>query len=359
MASLEIELREDQFLEFEKLGVGAFKPLRGFMTEKEFLSVCNEMHLPDGEIFTIPILLDVSEEVANLAKRVKRIKLLYASQVVGELFPESIFTFNKENFALKIFGVNEKSHPGVTFFYKQNDWYIGGAISYKACNNFARRPFEFTPHETKQKFQDLNWKTIVGFQTRNVPHRAHEYLQRIALEHVDGLFIQPLVGQKKAGDFTVEAILAGYQRLISDFYPPNTTMLGVLSTAMRYAGPREAVFHAIIRRNYGCTHFIVGRDHAGVGDYYGKYEAHNLINSLDPTKLGIKIMCLNGPFYCKKCGSIATEKTCKHFLSNPDLIEEISGTEIRKILQTGVAPNNHFFRAEILDAIKETQLFIK
>jgi sulfate adenylyltransferase len=206
-------------------------------------------------------------------------------------------------------------------------------------------------------FAERGWKTIVGFQTRNVPHRAHEYLQRTALEQVDGLFIQPLVGRKKAGDYTPQSIMAGYRKLIADFYPRDRVVLGILSTSMRYAGPREAVFHALIRRNHGCTHFIVGRDHAGVGDYYGKYAAHELIGRFDG-ELGIAVMRLHGPFHCRVCDGIVTEHTCAHYRTRPAAITEISGTEIRRILNSGLTPERHIIRPEIVDAVKNVPLFV-
>ena len=198
---------------------------------------------------------------------------------------------------------------------------------------------------------------MVGFQTRNVPHRAHEYLQRVALEHCDGLFIQPLVGRKKIGDYTPEAIIVANQLLVDQFYPPHRVVLGILSTAMRYAGPREALFHALIRRNYGCTHFIIGRDHAGVGEYYGKYSAHELARQFEGD-LGIDIMYLHGPYHCRRCDGIVTEHTCAHLHSDPAAITQISGTDMRTVLSGGKEPEPHLMRSEVVEALKGINLFV-
>ena len=198
----------------------------------------------------------------------------------------------------------------------------------------------------------------MGFQTRNVPHRAHEYLHRTALEHVDGLFIQPLIGRKKKGDYTREAILAGYRALLDGCYPEDRVELGVLTTAMRYAGPREAVFHAIIRRNYGCTHFIVGRDHAGVGGYYGDYDAQWLATSFEG-ELGIRIMPLNGPYHCHVCEGTVTEQTCRHFVTDPDSVVPISGTEVRNYLRAREDPPAFMMRRSVAQALHAVPLFIE
>lgn len=355
---ISINLRKDQYLELEKLGIGAFFPLDHFMTEEEFFSVCESLCLPSGEVFAIPVVLDVDEATATLAQEKKIIDLIYMGETVGRIEPEGAFQCNKKEIAKLVFGVSDLEHPGVKRFYEMGDWFIGGKTTLIKRVPTNLDPYELTPEETRSAFKKLGWKTIVGFQTRNVPHRAHEYLQRVALENMDGLFIQPLVGQKKVGDYTPEAILKGYEVLIKDFYPKNSALLGVLSTAMRYAGPREAIFHAIIRRNYGCTHFIVGRDHAGVGDYYEKYEAHDLLRTVE-SRLGIKIMYLHGPYFCNICDGVVTEHTCQHAETNPNQITEISGTIIRKILSGGRAPDERYFRREILAALSGHELFIE
>lgn len=236
-------------------------------------------------------------------------------------------------------------------------FFIGGPVRLIKRPAIEYPDFEITPKESKKLFSKLGMKTVAGFQTRNVPHRAHEYLQRVALEHVDGLFIQPLVGYKKKGDYTTAAVIKGYQALIENFYPKEKVILGTLSTAMRYAGPREAVFHAIVRRNYGCSHFIVGRDHAGVGNYYGKYDAHALTESFGD-ELGIKIMRLHGPYYCKRCDGIVTEQTCRHEKYMPEEVTHISGTDMRAMLEGGLMPNKNLMRPEIIEALSGVHLFI-
>jgi sulfate adenylyltransferase len=357
MQRISISIRQDQYLELEKIGLGAFLPLDHFMKETEFHSVSEKMRLPSGEPFPIPVVLDVDKGFAELAVNASCIDLIYTGKKVGEVVPESVYTCDKTSIAKYIYGTSERQHPGVSRFFDSGDWFVGGKTSLIARVDGMLTKYELTPAESKKIFADLGWKTIVGFQTRNIPHRAHEYLQRVALEHVDGLFLQPLVGQKKKGDYTPEAVITGYQALVKGFYPKNRVVMGILSTSMRFAGPREAVFHALIRRNYGCTHFIVGRDHAGVGDYYEKYAAHNLLRVFEG-EMGIKIMYLHGPFYCAVCDGIVTEHTCPHIISNPSVTSQISGTLIRQILSGGSMPDSRFLRPEILEAVKDCKLFI-
>lgn len=357
MNRISLLLRQDQYLELEKIGLGAFLPLDHFMNEAEFFSVCENMRLPSRAPFPIPVILDVTTEFLEQARNADVIDLIYEERKVGEIEPESIYTCDKKKIAKLVYGTDEKAHPGAKRFYDSGDWFIGGKTTLQQRVDGMLSKYELTPEETKKRFSDLGWNTIVGFQTRNVPHRAHEYLQRIALEHVDGLFVQPLVGQKKRGDYSPEAVIRGYQALIQNFYPLSRVLMGILSTSMRYAGPREAVFHALIRRNYGCTHFIVGRDHAGVGNYYGKYAGHQLLRMFEP-ELGIKIMYLHGPFHCKICDGIVTEHTCPHIVSDPEATNQISGTMIRQILSGGCKPDPRYFRPEILEALKGCELFI-
>lgn len=353
----DLALTRDQYLEFEKLGLGALHPLGGFMTEDAFLSVVRDMRLPDGTVFPLPVVLDVARGDAERLRGRPRISLSFNDVDVGTVEPLSVFTCDKASVARSVFGTIDAAHPGVANFLKGGDWFIGGPVALARRATLDISGDELTPVETKALFAERGWRRIVGFQTRNVPHRAHEYLQRVALEHADGLFIQPLVGRKKAGDYTPQAIMAGYRALIEHFYPKERVVLGILSTAMRYAGPREAVFHAIIRRNYGCTHFIVGRDHAGVGDYYGKYDAHALVQRFEG-ELGITVMRLHGPYHCRRCDGIVTEQTCPHRERDPRAVTEISGTDMRAILLGGKAPDPHLMRVEVIAGIKGLPLFI-
>ena len=354
----ELVLNHVQYLELEKIGLGAFDPVHGFMTEDEFHSVTHRSRLPDGAPFPLPIVLDIDKSDADRLGGGARVSLIYNGEEVGELRPESIYTVDKPLAARSIYGTDELAHPGVRFFMQGGDWFIGGPVTLKRRIEHDLTRFERTPSETRQLFRDRGWNSVVGFQTRNVPHRAHEYLQRVALETTDGLFVQPLVGMKKIGDYTPQAILAGYRALIEGFFPSDSVVLGILTTSMRYAGPREAVFHAIIRRNYGCTHFVVGRDHAGVGEYYGKYEAHEATRELDG-ELGIEIMRLHGPFHCGDCGGIVTEHTCRHFVHDPSKITEISGTDIRAVLSEGKTVSSEIIRPEVVAALDGVPLFIE
>lgn len=356
---IDIYLTRDQYFEFEKIAIGAFLPLRGFMTERECLSVINALRLPNGEVFSIPILLDIDAQLKEQLKVGSSARLVYKDTEVGELEVESLYALNKEQYAKEVFGTNDKNHPGVTFLYKMKDFFVGGPIKLKQrIINEEIGQFELTPEETKAYFSNSNWKTIAAFQTRNIPHKAHEYLQRIALEIVDGLLIHPLIGKKKPGDYTPWAIQKSYETLISQFYPDKRVLLSFLTTRMHYAGPREAVFHAIVRRNYGCTHFIVGRDHAGVGNYYGKYAAQSFAMGLEDD-IGIKILPLSGPYYCKYCDCIVTERSCSHDKKLTEEETDISGTQIRKMLLKNELPNYKIIRPEILNCLSETPtLFI-
>jgi len=351
----DLALKRDQYLELEKLALGAFRPLDGFMTEDQFKGVVGDMRLPDGAVFPLPVVLDVSRADAERLRGRPKVALFYDSAEVGEIEPRSIFTCDKADTVRRVFGTDDSKHPGVRNLLQGGDWFIGGPVKLHRRIKLDISADELTPEETRRIFTERGWRTVVGFQTRNVPHRAHEYLQRTALEQADGLFIQPLVGRKKAGDYTPQAIMTGYRALVAGFYPKDRVLLGILSTAMRYAGPRESVFHAIIRRNYGCTHFIVGRDHAGVGSYYGKYEAHAMTRRFDG-ELGITILRLHGPYHCRRCDGIVTEHTCPH--AGTDAATEIAGTDMRAMLLGGKAPDPHLMRPEVIAALKGVPLFI-
>jgi sulfate adenylyltransferase len=354
----DLVLNRFQYLELEKIGLGAFFPLDRFMTEEDVTAVAETMRLPSREVFPLPVVLDISADEAERLKGLPRVTLVFEGQEVGILTPESIWCPDKEKLALNIFGTSEKEHPGVSHLTAMGDYFAGGRVEFLRRVYLDISELELTPQETRQAFADRGWKSIIGFQTRNVPHRAHEYLQRVGLETSDGLFVQPLVGRKKIGDYTPEAVIKGYKALIEGFFPANRVMLGILSTSMRYAGPREAVFHAIVRRNYGCTRFIVGRDHAGVGNYYGKYDAHELTRRFDG-ELGIEVVRLNGPFYCRLCDGIVTEQTCPHKTTEPAAVREISGTDMRALLTEGRAPEPHIMRPEVVKSLDGEKLFIE
>lgn len=353
----ELHLNFRQYLEMEKIGLGAFHPLDGFMNEDDFHSVVKSMRLCDGQPFSLPIVLDIGvDDAQNILGR-PNVDLVFRGELVGTFRPESQFRCERQGVAREVFGTADEAHPGVAMFYSMGEVFVGGAVKLEQGLRSTYSMGELAPAETRDLFRAKGWNTVVGFQTRNVPHRAHEHLQRLALEQADGLFIQPLVGARKAGDFTPEAVLAGYRCLIDGFLPSDRVVLGILSTYMRYAGPREAVFHAIIRRNYGCTHFIVGRDHAGVNGYYGPYAAHELTRRFEG-ELGIQVLRFFGPRYCARCDGIVTERTCPHQSTDPSAITEVSGTAIRSLLIGGKSPQQHLMRPEVIASLRDVPLFI-
>ena len=354
----DLALNYSQYLELEKLAIGALAPLTGFMNDEAFNSVVDDMRLPKGGVFPLPVLLDVTADEAKRLSGSPSVALSYDGSEVGVLKLESVFTCDKDEICAKVYGTQSLSHPGVHFFHAGGKWFLGGDVEMTRRVETNLSQFEPTPEEVKRIIAKRGWKTIAGFQTRNVPHRAHEYLQRVALEYVDGLFIHPLVGKKKRGDYTPVAVIEGYRALIDGFYPPDRILFGVLTTSMRYAGPREAVFHAIVRRNYGCTHFVVGRDHAGVGDFYGMYDAHALTERFDG-ELGIEILRLRGPYHCNVCDSIVTDKTCQHEITQPEAITHISGTDMRAMLLGGQEPDTSLMRPQVIEALRGVQLFIE
>lgn len=346
-----VNINEETLQDVINIETGLFSPLNGFMGEEDFRSVVNCCHLADGQVFPLPITLDVPAEQFEQIRLGGNLTLEYLGKPVAELDVKSKFRMTEEDIRA-VFHTLENAHPGVRKEQERSACRVGGTLRLTdrtLLNNALK------PEETKQIFAEKGWQTVVGFQTRNPVHRAHEHLQRIGLEVCDGLFINPIVGWKKTGDFTQEAVMAAYHRMIEAYYPKNRVHIAGLKTQMRYAGPREAVFHAIIRRNLGCTHFIIGRDHAGVGGYYGAYEAHALARELEP-ELGIRLLLTREPYYCKKCKQIVTDKHCSHY--STDRIE-ISGTIIRKYIGDGHIPDEIMMRKDIFEAIlKCGQVFI-
>lgn len=350
-----LDIDNEAWLEATNIHKGVLNPLKGFMNEAEYHSVVKDMRLLNGSPWTLPISLEIPESLVKTISLDREVELKNNGVIVGRLSPTQIFKINFESVLVKIFKTDDLYHPGVKKEKNRSPFRIAGEISLDKFCTPDMPVYSYWPEDTKRIFKENGWKTVVGFQTRNPPHRAHEYLQRVGMEMCDGIFVQPLTGWKKTGDFTPQAVLGAYQIMMDDFYPKNS-LLGCLNLAMRYAGPREAVFHAIIRKNFGCTHFIVGRDHAGVGNYYGKYEAQNLCLSIKD--LGITILPLAGPYYCKKCLGIATEKSCQH---SGDDIFEISGTYVRKTISSNERPNEFCMREKVSDFLidlnKNSKLF--
>lgn len=348
-------INEETLQDFINLSVGLYDPLKGFMTSLDYHNVVDKMLLSDNSVWTIPVTIDVTHEVFEKAIDVDKLWCAYNGKEVGYLEISDCYRADLGKDVVKIFGTDDINHPGVAKELSRTKYRIGGKV---VLTDESVLDGMLVPSYTKGVFAENGWKTVVGFQTRNPIHRAHEYLQRTALELCDGLFINPLTGWKKKGDFSQEAVMRGYNRMVEEFYPAERVFLAELKTFMRYAGPREAIFHALIRRNLGCTHFIIGRDHAGVGGYYGKYAAHNLAEDIiEKYDLGIELLLLKGPFYCGKCEHIATEKTCSHETE----IVEISGTDIRKMLSAGKYPDKRFMRKEVADEIisLKDDMFIK
>ena len=340
-------------MELEKIGIGAFKPLTGFMTKKDFYSVVNKMRLSNGKLFPLPVILPILNSEVEKINQATKIHLFFKNIEVAMMTPKSIFKPDFKKIIKLLFGTEDTNHPGYKMLVSSGEYFVGGPIKFikKVKNNYSS--FELSPQKVKKNIKMLELKYVAGFQTRNVPHKAHEHILQLALEKVDGLFIQPLIGKKKKGDFLPEAVMTSYNLLLDKFLPKDRVILGVLTTSMRYAGPREAVFHAIIRRNYGCTHFLVGRDQAGVGNYYGEYEAQNLCVKLEK-ELKIKIIKIRGPFYCAKCDKISTDNVCQ---SVKDRIP-VSGTKIRVALKNKEPISEKFMRPEIVQSIIDKEIFI-
>ncbi|MGB5793709.1 sulfate adenylyltransferase [Poseidonibacter sp.] len=343
---LNYNLNEELLQDCINLATGLFFPLKGFMNSSDYHSVVNNMILSDQSVWTIPISLDLPYEIYMKVVATNKLFLSFNAKEVGYVEVDDCFVVDIEKDLIKIFGTDDSKHPGVANELQRYKYRVGGKVIITDKDILKG---SLNPNETKKYFKSQGWKTIAGFQTRNPIHKAHEHLQRIALEVCDALFINPLVGWKKIGDFSEEAVIEGYKAMIDEYYTDLNIYFDTLKTPMRYAGPKEAIFHAIIRRNLGCTHFIIGRDHAGVGDYYGKYEAQELAKKIiSKYELGIELLLLSEPYYCKKCMQIVSEKTCRHSSEN---IQKISGTEIRLMLSQGKKPNTLFMRKEVSESI--------
>ena len=347
----QVEVGSRQLADLEMMAIGAYSPLSGFMTRADYLGSVDDMHLSNGLPWTVPITLPIGSKQAESVKEGTQVALVNAHGALQAVMTiEEKFAYDKEHEASKVYRTTEEAHPGVKILYNQGDILLGGPVRVVTLQNQAFANYRFTPTQSRQQFVERGWKRVVGFQTRNPVHRAHEYIQKCALETVDGLYLHPLVGDTKGDDIPADVRMRCYEVLLENYYPANRVILGVLPAAMRYAGPREAVFHSLMRKNYGCSHFIVGRDHAGVGNYYGTYDAHHIFAGFDPTKLGITPMFFDHAFFCRTCDSMASTKTCPH--DNEHHVT-LSGTKVRQMLQAGQIPPREFSRPEVAKVLIE------
>ncbi|MCC5627865.1 sulfate adenylyltransferase [Nostoc sphaeroides CHAB 2801] len=341
-----VQLDDRAVSDLEMIAIGAFSPLTGFMNQQDYDRTVTEMRLANGLVWSIPITLSVSEEVASPLQEGGLIRLDNSrGEFIGVLQLTQKYNYDKTREAINVYRTDDAKHPGVQVLYNQGTVHLAGDIWLLQREPHPQFPtYQIDPAASRQLFRDKGWKTIVGFQTRNPIHRAHEYIQKCALEIVDGLFLHPLVGATKEDDIAADVRMRCYEILLEHYYPLDRVTLAINPAAMRYAGPREAIFHALVRKNYGCTHFIVGRDHAGVGDYYGTYDAQYIFDEFAPSELGIVPMKFEHAFYCTRTKQMATSKTSP---SKPEERIHLSGTKVREMLRRGELPPPEFSRPEV------------
>jgi sulfate adenylyltransferase len=345
----QLELSERSLADIECLAYGIYSPLEGFVSEADYTSIIDTMHLADGTVWSIPITLQVQEEAAAQYPEGQEIALTTGGKVLALMNVTDVYRPDQAHEAEQVYRTSDPKHPGVAAVMAAGNVYLGGPISLVAeLPEGEFDAYKFYPKETRAKFEEKGWHTIVAFQTRNPIHRAHEYITKTALESVDGLFINPLVGTTKSDDVPASVRMQCYNILIDRYYNQEKVILGVYPAAMRYGGPREAILHAISRQNYGCTHLIVGRDHAGVGDYYGTYDAQLIFDELAEGELHITPMRFEHAFFCKRTGQMATPKTTS---SLPEERVHLSGTKVREMLSNGQLPPPEFSRPEVAEVL--------
>jgi sulfate adenylyltransferase len=346
-----IPINSDLANDVENIADGIFSPLEGFLVREDYEQVITKGRLANDLPWTIPIVLDVDNNTAKKMKDAGDVALNLNGTNFAILHVEDVYTFDKEKTAIGVYGTLDQNHPGVTKTMTMKEFLVGGKIDYvKRPQETPIRRYRKSPLETRELFERVGWKTIVAFQTRNVPHVAHEMLQKASLNTHDGLFINPLIGKKKSGDYKDEAIVRSYETLIKNYYPKNRCHLATLHTEMRYAGPKEAIHHSIMRKNFGCTSIIIGRDHAGVGSYYDPFAAQKIFDEYPD--IGIEPMFFPAFFYCKKCLSFASERNCPH---GTEFQEQLSGTKLRKMILEKQKPSEYMIRPEVFDVLLKLQ----
>ena len=343
-----IDISADLANDVENIADGIFSPLEGFLNQQNFESVISKGRLVNDIAWTIPIVLDVDEETSKKMKEAGDVLLKNPEGTgIAILHVEEVYSFDKKNTASGVYGTNDESHPGAAKTYGMKDFLVGGEIDYiQKPNESEIRKYRMTPVETREAFTKAGWEKIVAFQTRNPPHVAHEILQKTAITTRDGVFVNPLIGKKKSGDFKDEVIIKAYETMIENYYPENRCRLATLHTEMKYAGPKEAIHHAIMRQNYGCTHIIIGRDHAGVGNFYDPFAAQKIFEEYP--ELDISPIFFPAFFYCRKCLTFTNPKVCPH---DAESREQISGTKLRSMIQEGKAPSEFILRPEVAKVI--------
>ncbi|MFB2923657.1 MULTISPECIES: sulfate adenylyltransferase [Aerosakkonema] len=341
-----VQLDERAVSDLEMIAIGAFSPLTGFMEQADYESVVANMRLANNLVWSVPITLPVTEEVASTLKEGDLVRLDNPTgRFIGVLQLTQKYQYDKNREAINVYRTDDSKHPGVKVVYNQGPINLAGPIWLLQRDPHPLFPkYQIDPAESRRLFKEHGWRTVVGFQTRNPIHRAHEYIQKCALETVDALFLHPLVGATKDDDIPADVRMRCYEVLLERYFPKDRVILAINPAAMRYAGPREAIFHAMVRKNYGCTHFIVGRDHAGVGDYYGTYDAQHIFDEFEPSELGIVPMKFEHAFYCTVTQGMATTKTSP---STPEQRIHLSGTKVREMLRRGELPPPQFSRPEV------------
>ena len=341
-----VALTSREASDLDMIASGALSPLEGFMARDDYERVVEEMRLASGLPWALPVCLAV-----DAPPRSDRVGLVDESgRPLAVLDVEETYEYDRGREAEQCFRTTEDAHPGVARLYAQKPLYLAGRVTVfeRARPQFPELALD--PAETRAAFAERGWRRVVGFQTRNPIHRAHEYLTKVALETVDGLLVHPLVGDTKSDDVPAATRVECYRVLLEGYYPADRVLLSAFPAAMRYAGPREAIWHAICRKNYGCSHFIVGRDHAGVGSYYGTYDAQLVFDEYEPHELDIEPMFFEHSFFCRKCGSMASAKTCPHA---PEDHVFLSGTKVRELLEAGDVPPEEFTRHQVAEVLIE------